>query len=109
MFNRKGVIVIEKESISLTEDEIMLLALDCGAEDFNAEDEYYEITTSPDDFVTVTEKLQENGLTFVEADIQMLPTTYVDLDEKGAEKMERLIEKLDELDDVSEVFHNWNG
>jgi len=108
MFNRKGVIIIEKESTTLSEDELMLLTLDCGAEDFSVEDKYYEITTSPEDFTVVTEKLQENGLTFVEADIQMVPTTYVDLDEKNAEKMERLIEKLNELDDVLEVFHNWN-
>ena len=102
------VIIIEKEATNLSEDDLMMLALDCGAEDFSGEDEYYEITTSPDDFSKVCEKLQENGLTFVEADIQMVPTTYVDLDEKSAEKMERLIERLDELDDVSEVFHNWN-
>lgn len=108
MFNRKGVIIIEKEGTNLSEDELMLLALDCGAEDFNAEEEIYEITTSPDDFTSVTEKLQENGLAFLEASVQMVPTTYVDLDEKSVEKMERLIEKLDELDDVSEVFHNWN-
>ncbi len=79
-----------------------------GAEDFEAEDEYYEITTAPEDFSTVSEKLQENGLTFLEAGIQMVPTTYVDLDEKGAERMEKMLERLDELDDVSEVFHNWN-
>lgn len=108
MFNRKGVIIIEKISTSMSEDDLMLLALDCGAEDFSAEDEYYEITTAPDDFGSVSEKLQENGLSFVEASVQMVPTTYVDLDEHGAEKMERLLERLDELDDVSEVFHNWN-
>ncbi len=108
MFNRKGVIIIEKENLNLSEDELMLLTLDCGAEDFSAEEEYYEVTTSPDDFGTVSEKLQENGLTFIEASVQMVPTTYVDLDEKGCEKMERLLERLDELDDVSEVFHNWN-
>ncbi len=108
MFNRKGVIIIEKESSNLSEDDLMMLALECGAEDFSAEDEYYEITTAPDDFGKVCEGLQEKGLTFVEADVQMVPTSYVDLDEKGAEKMERLLERLDELDDVSEVFHNWN-
>ncbi len=108
MFNRKGVIIIEKESTTISEDDLMLLALDCGAEDFSSEDEYYEITTNPDDFSSVCEKLQEKGLTFVEADVQMVPTTYVDLDEHGAEKMEKLIDKLEELDDVSEVFHNWN-
>ncbi len=108
MFNRKGVIVIEKSSTDMSEDDLMLLALDCGAEDFSSEEEFYEITTSPEDFSNVRESLEGKGLTFVEADIQMVPTTYVDLDEKGAEKMERLLEKLDELDDVSEVFHNWN-
>ncbi len=108
MFNRKGVIIIEKESTSMSEDDLMLLALDCGAEDFSAEDEYYEITTSPEDFSSVREALEGKGLTFAEADVQMVPTTYVDLDEKDSEKMERLLERLDELDDVSEIFHNWN-
>ncbi len=108
MFNRKGVIVIEKASTDMSEDDLMLLALDCGAEDFSAEEEFYEITTSPEDFSSVRESLELKGLTFIEADVQMVPTTYVDLDEKGAEKMERLLERLDELDDVSEVFHNWN-
>ncbi len=109
MFNRKGVIVIEKESTNMSEDELMLLALDCGAEDFSTEDEYYEVTTSPDEFSAICEKLQENGLTFVEAGVQMVPTTYVDLDEQASEKMERLLDRLDELDDVSEVFHNANN
>ena len=108
MFNRKGIIVIEKASTDMSEDDLMLLALDCGAEDFSAEEEFYEITTSPEDFSSVRESLEAKGLTFVEADVQMVPTTYVDLDEKGAEKMERLLERLDELDDVSEVFHNWS-
>ncbi len=108
MFNRKGVIVIEKSSTEMSEDDLMLLALDCGAEDFSAEEEYYEITTTPEDFSTVREALEVKGLTFAEAEVQMVPTTYVDLDEKDAEKMERLIEKLDELDDVSEIYHNWN-
>ena len=108
MFNRKGVIIIDKESTDMSEDDLMMLSLECGADDFSSEEGYYEITTSPDTFSSVREALEEKGLTFVEADVQMVPTTYVDLDEKAAEKMERLIEKLDELDDVSEVFHNWN-
>ena len=108
MFNRKGVIVIEKASTDMSEDDLMMLALDCGAEDFSADEEIYEVTTSPEDFSKVREALEEKGLTFVEADVQMVPTTYVDLDEKDAEKMERLVERLEELDDVSEVFHNWN-
>ncbi len=107
MFNKKGVIVIEKTSISMDEDELMMLALDAGAEDFQVEDEIYEITTQPSDFTEVVSKLEESGLEFLEAAVQMVPTTTVALDEKGIEKMERLIERLEELDDVSEIYHNW--
>ena len=88
-------------------DELMMLALDAGAEDFVSEDEVYEITTEPSDFEAVREKLEESGLEFIEASVQMVPTTTVTLDEKGVEKMERLLEKLDELDDVSNIYHNW--
>ncbi len=108
LFNRKGVIIVAKESTSMSEDELMLLAIDSGAEDFEAGEEYYEITTSPEDFSNVREKLESEGLSFEQAEIQMIPTTYVDLDEKSAEKMQRLIDNLEDLDDVSEVYHNWN-
>ena len=107
MFNKKGVIVIEKASTDMEEDDIMMLALDAGAEDFEAEGEIYEITTEPSDFTSVREKLEEAGLNFLEAEVQMVPTTTVVLDEKGQEKMERLIDRLDELDDVMNVYHNW--
>ena len=107
MFNKKGVIVIEKASTTMEEDEIMMLALEAGAEDFGSEGEVYEITTQPSDFSAVREKLEEAGLEFLEAEVQMVPTTTVNLDEKGQEKMERLIERLDELDDVMNVYHNW--
>ena len=107
MFNKKGIIVIEKASTEMTEDDIMMLALDAGAEDFSAEDEVYEITTEPSDFTAVREKLEESGLEFLEAEVQMVPTTTVQLDEKGVEKMERLIERLEELDDVANIYHNW--
>ena len=85
----------------------MLLALDSGAEDFAVEEECYEITTSAEDFSTVREELEKQGLSFVEAEVQMVPTTYIQLDEHGQEKMERLLERLDELDDVMNVYHNW--
>ena len=107
MFNKKGVIIIEKDSTEMEEDELMMLALDAGAEDFKSEEEIYEIITEPSDFDTVREKLEESGLEFLEASVQMVPTTTVNLDEKGVEKMERLLERLDELDDVSNVYHNW--
>ena len=107
MFNKKGIIVIEKASTEMTEDDVMMLALDAGAEDFSADEEIYEITTEPSDFTQVSEKLEEAGLEFLEAGVQMVPTTTVKLDEKGVEKMERLIERLDELDDVANIYHNW--
>ena len=107
LFNKKGVIVIEKASTEMSEDDVMMLALDAGAEDFVAEDEVYEITTDPSDFAQVSEKLEEAGLEFLDASVQMVPTTTVQLDEKGVEKMERLIERLEELDDVANIYHNW--
>ena len=107
MFNKKGVIVIEKEATSMSEDDLMMLAIEAGAEDFSAEEEVYEITTDPADFTAVREKLEEAGLEFLEAEVQMVPTTTVKLDEKGTEKMERLIENLEDLDDVSNIYHNW--
>ena len=96
MFNKKGIIVIEKSSTTMDEEELMMLALDAGAEDFQSDEEIYEITTEPSDFTAVSEKLEEAGLSFVEAEVQMIPTTTVKLEEKDVEKMERLIEKLEE-------------
>lgn len=107
MFNKKGVIVIEKASTSMDEEELMMLALDAGAEDFEASEEIYEITTDPSDFTAVREALEAAGLEFLEAEVQMIPSTTVSLDEHGVEKMERLIEKLEELDDVANIYHNW--
>ena len=107
MFEKKGVIVIEKENCPLSEDDLMMLAIEAGAEDFSAEEEVYEISTNPSDFTKVTEELSKNNLSFLEAGVQMVPSTYVNLDEKSAEKMQRLIDNLEDLDDVLEVFHNW--
>ena len=107
MFNKKGVIIIEKETCKIDEDELMMLAVDSGAEDFEVSDEVYEITTDPSDFANVSEKLQEAGIEFLEASVQMVPSTTVALDEASSEKMERMIERLEELDDVMNVYHNW--
>ena len=107
MFDKKGIIVIEKEGCPLNEDDLMMLAIEAGAEDFSAEEEVYQITTAPSDFTSVTETLTNNGLTFLEAGVQMIPSTYITLDENASEKMQRLIDNLEDLDDVLEVFHNW--
>ena len=107
LFERKGVMVLEKEANKIEEDELMMLVIDAGAEDFQAEGDVYEITTAPEDFSKVRELLEQKNLVFLEAGIQMVPSTYIKLDEKGSQKMENLIERLEDLDDVIEVFHNW--
>ncbi len=107
MFSKKGVIVIEREACALDEEELMMIALDAGAEDFDSSDEVYEITTAPSDFSQVSEKLQEAGIQFLEASVQMVPSTTVALEGASAEKMEKMIERLEDLDDVMNVYHNW--
>ena len=108
LFSRKGVIVIDKAECKIDEDTLMMLALDCGADDMTTEEEVYEITTTPEAFSAVREKLEAEGIEFLEAGVEQVPANYVDLDEHGKERMEKLIDMLDELDDVSEVFHNAN-
>ncbi len=107
LFSKKGVIVIDKTTTNLSEEDLMLLAIDNGAEDFQADEECYEITTAPEDFSVVREALEKEGLEFLEAEVQMIPSTYITLDEKGAERMQKLLDNLDDLDDVANVYHNW--
>jgi len=107
LFERKGVMVLAKEDNNIDEDELMMMAIEAGAEDFQAEGEVFEITTAPEDFSSVREVLENNNLKFLEAGIQMVPSTYIKLDEKGSQKMQNLIDRLEDLDDVIEVFHNW--
>ena len=107
LFDKKGVIVLDKEETNLSEDDLMLLAIEAGAENFETGDDYYEIITSPDAFSEVREKLEQSGLSFAEAEIQMVPQNYITLEAEQARKMGLLIEHLEDLDDVSEVYHNW--
>ena len=107
LFSKKGVIVIDKLSTDLSEDDLMMLAIDSGAEDFQVSDEVYEITTLPEDFSRVREALEAKGIEFLEAEVQMVPSTYIQLDAKNGEKMQRLIDNLEDLDDVMNVYHNW--
>ena len=107
LFNKKGIIVIDRSTTDLDEDSMMMLALDSGAEDFEASEEVYEITTEPSNFSEVREALEKENLEFLEADVKLIPTTYVELSEEQGEKMQRLIDRLEDLDDVVEVYHNW--
>lgn len=107
LFSQKGIIVIDKAECKMSEEDLMLLAIDSGAEDFSSEEEVYQITTGAENFSGVREKLEAEGLNFLEAGLQMVPSTYIALDEKATERMEKLMDMLDELDDVAEVYHNW--
>ncbi len=106
MFDKKGIIVIEKETIKIDEEEFMLEVLELGAEDFEIIEEIYQITTSVKDFSNIRDELENKGIEFLEATIQMIPTVTVKLNEADMEKLEKLTDKLDELDDVLNVYHN---
>ena len=105
-FDQKGVIVIARED--LDEDTVMMDALECGAEDMSAEEDVFEITTSPDDFGTVLEKMEAKGYNFESAAVEMVPQNYVKLEsEEDIRNMEKLVELLEDNDDVQNVWHNW--
>lgn len=106
MFDKKGIIVIEKNDID--EDEITMDALEAGAEDISGEDECYEITTSPEDFHAVRDAL-ESKYEFASAEITMVPqTTVTIIDEDHILKMQRMIDALEDSDDVQNIYHNWD-
>ena len=106
MFDKKGVIVIERTAL-MDEDEVMMTALDAGAEDFVAQDDAFEVYTAPADFSAVREALEAADFTFLSAEVQMLPQNTVNItDAETVEKVEKFLERLDDNDDVQEVFHN---
>ena len=107
-FDQKGVIVIDKED--LDEDTVMMDALDAGAEDMSAEEEVFEITTSPDDFGSVLEKLEAKGYSFVSAAVEMVPQNYVKLtDADNIKKFEKMLDLMEDNDDIQNVWHNWDN
>ena len=107
-FERKGVIVIDNEEGELEEDAVMMDALDAGAADFEPDGTIFEITTSPDDFNAVVAALEGKGYTFANADIEMVPSTYVTLtNEDDVKNMTKLLDMLDDNEDVQNVWHNW--
>ena len=109
MFDTKGLIVIDKEEIDMDDDELMMIALDAGAEDFAVEEDSYEITTMPDDIGAVREALEVAGIPMVSAEVTMIPQTYTELtNEEDIKKMNKLLDLLDDDDDVQNVYHNWD-
>ena len=109
MFQEKGQILIDKEECDLDADDLMMMALDAGAEDFNEEEDSYEILTAPDDFTAVRETLEKEGVTMAEADVTKIPDTYVELtDEEAIKNLNRTLDLLEDDDDVQQVYHNWD-
>ncbi len=109
MFDEKGLIVVDKEDLEMDADELMMLAIDAGAEDFSDEEDSYEIITDPQDFDAVLQEIQKNELPIISADVTMIPQTWVELtDEADIKNINRILDFLDEDDDVQNVYHNWD-
>ncbi len=109
MFDKKGQIIIDKEECELDADTLMMEALDAGAEDFAEEEDSYEIVTSPEDFSAVREALEAKNIPMLEAEVTMIPQTWVELtDDESIKKMNRLLDLLDADDDVQATYHNWD-
>ena len=109
MFDQKGQIIVAKEDCDMDADDLMMIALDAGAEDFADEEDSYEILTAPDDFSAVREALENEKIIMASAEVTMVPQTYVELtSEEDIKKMNRILDLLDEDDDVQAVYHNWD-
>lgn len=109
MFDEKGQIIVAKEDCDMDADDLMMMALDAGAEDFAEEEDSFEITTAPADFDAVHKALEEQGVVMVSAEVSMIPQTYVSLtDEADITNIGRILDLLDDDDDVQEVYHNWD-
>ncbi|MDE7200691.1 MAG: YebC/PmpR family DNA-binding transcriptional regulator [Lachnospiraceae bacterium] len=109
MFDEKGQIIIDKEECGMSADDLMMVALDAGAEDFSEEEDSFEILTAPDDFDAVYKALQENQIEMAGAEVTMIPQNYVTLtDENAVKNLNKTLDMLDEDDDVQAVYHNWD-
>ncbi|MBD5543177.1 MAG: YebC/PmpR family DNA-binding transcriptional regulator [Lachnospiraceae bacterium] len=109
MFDKKGQIIIDKEECSMEADDLMMLALDAGAEDFSEEEDSFEITTDPDEFTGVYNALEKEGIPMMSAEVTMIPQTYVELkDEAAVKSLQKTLDLLEDDDDVQSVYHNWD-
>ena len=109
MFDKKGQIIIDKEECELEADDLMMMALDAGAEDFAEEEDSFEIVTSPEDFSAVREALEKENVPMAEAEVTMIPQNYVTVtSEEDIKCIQRILDLLDEDDDVQMVYHNWD-
>ena len=109
MFDKKGQIIIDKEECDLDADDLMMMALDAGAEDFTEEEDSFIVLTDPDDFSAVREALEQEKIAMADAQVTMIPQTYVEVtDEQDLYNINKILSLLDEDDDVQEVYHNWD-
>ena len=109
MFDKKGQIIVDKEECDMDADDLMMTVLDAGAEDFLEEEDSYEILTDPDSFSEIRLALEEAGIPMANAEVTMIPQTYVQLtDEKDIKNIQKTLDLLEEDDDVQEVYHNWD-
>ena len=109
MFDEKGQIIVAKEECSMAADDMMMIALDAGAEDFVEEDDSFEILTDPNDFSVVREALEKENIPMAQAEVTRIPQTYVTLsDEQDIKSIQKTLDLLDEDDDVQQVYHNWD-
>ena len=108
MFDEKGQIIIDKEECDMEADDLMMIALDAGAEDFSEEEDSFEIITAPEACSEVREALEKQGIAMVSAEVTMIPQNYVSVtDEEDVKKLQRILDLLDEDDDVQDVYTNW--
>ena len=106
MFDEKGLIIVEKND-KIEEEELMMLALDCGADDFAVEEDSYEIYTAPENFSEVRQKLEDAGIEMATAEVTMIPQTTVQVtDEEVIKKFTKMLDMFDDNDDVQDVYHN---
>ena len=108
MFEKKGQIIIDKEECEMDADDLMMMALDAGAEDFVEEDDSFEVLTAPEDFSQVREALEKEGIAMADANVTMIPGTTVQLtNPDDIKSLQKTLDLLDDDDDVQEVYHNW--
>ena len=108
MFDEKGQIIIDKEECDMDADDLMMIALDAGADDFNEEEDSFEILTAPDAHPAVEAALKENGIVLASSEVTMIPQNYVELtDETAIKNLQKTLDLLDDDDDVQSVYHNW--
>ena len=109
MFDQKGQIVIDKEEYEGDSDELMMMALDAGADDFSEEEDSFEVFTAPEESSAVRQALEDAGIVMAAAEVTMIPQTYVELtDPKDIASIQKTLDMLEDDDDVQDVYHNWD-